>query len=43
MKVNINAVTLENVIKIEYNNNIYNILCKASNSLNYKYSNILIF
>ena len=43
MKVNINAVALENVIKIEYNNNIYNILCKASNSLNYKYSNILIF
>ena len=43
MKVNVNAVDLENVIEIEYEKNVYNILCKTSNSLNYKYSNILVF
>ena len=42
-KINVNAIDLENVIEIEYENNIYNILCKASNSLNYIYSNILLF
>ena len=42
-KVNINAIDLENLVKIEHEKNIYNILCKASNSLNYIYSNILIF
>jgi hypothetical protein len=42
MKVNVNAVDLENVIEIEYEKNVYNILCKTSNSLNYKYSNILV-
>ena len=43
IKVNVNAVDLENVIEIEYEKNIYNILCKASNSVNYIYSNILLF
>ena len=42
-KINVNAIDLENVIEIEYEKNIYNILCKASNSLNYIYSNILLF
>ena len=43
MKVNVNAIDLENIIDLEENNNIYNILCKASNSVNYIYSNILLF
>ena len=42
-KVNIIAVNLENIIEIEKNKNLYNILCKTSNSINYVYSNILIF
>ena len=42
-KVNVNAVDLENVIEVEYEKNVYNVLCKTSNSLNYKYSNILLF
>ena len=42
-KVNVNAIDLENTIQIEYDNNIYNILCKASNSINYIYSSILLF
>ena len=42
-KVNVNAVDLENVIQIEYEKKTYNILCKTSNSINYKYSNILLF
>ena len=43
MKVNVNAIDLENIIDIEEDKNIYNILCKASNSINYIYSNILLF
>ena len=43
MKVNVNAINLENVIEIEQDKNIYNILCKASTSINYIYSNILLF
>ena len=43
MKVNLNVVDLENVIEVEYEKNMYSILYKASNSLNYKYSNILLF
>ena len=42
-KVNVNALNLENVIEMEKDNNIYNILCKASNSVNYIYSTILLF
>ena len=42
-KVNINAIDIENLIKIEEDKIIHNILCKASNSINYKYSNILLF
>ena len=42
-KVNVNAVDLENVIEIEYEKNIHHILCKTYNSLNYIYSNILLF
>ena len=42
-KVNIVAINLENVIELEEDKNIYNILCKTSNSINYIYSNILLF
>ena len=41
-KINVNAVDIENIIEVEYEKNIYHILCKTSNSLNYIYSNILL-
>ena len=43
IRVNVNAVGLENIIEVEKDRNIYNVLCKASNSINYIYSNILLF
>ena len=43
IKINVNVINLENNIEIEKDKIIHNILCKASNSVNYIYSNILLF
>ena len=43
IKVNVNVINLENNIEIEKDKIIYNMLCKVSNSINYIYTNILLF
>ena len=43
IKLNVNVINLENNIEIEKEKIIYDILCKISNSVNYIYSNIILF
>ena len=43
IKINVNVINLENNIEIEKDKIIYDILCKVSNSVNYIYSNIILF
>ena len=43
IKINVNVISLGNNIEIEKDKILYNILYKASNSVNYIYSNILLF